>query len=103
MGWSILDADFTPNLVRIARRFTGVFYPKANRLDSADSNKPNAEYSAVDATGKFLGTLTIKGNEWGAYNSREPGAARDGRMLIQRDGGSESAGAAVSNESGTPK
>jgi hypothetical protein len=22
MGWSILDADFTPNLVRIARRFT---------------------------------------------------------------------------------
>jgi hypothetical protein len=23
MGWSILDADFTPNLVRIARRFTG--------------------------------------------------------------------------------
>jgi hypothetical protein len=22
MGWSILDAGFTPNLVRIARRFT---------------------------------------------------------------------------------
>jgi NAD kinase len=24
MGWSILDADFTPNLVRIARRFTPI-------------------------------------------------------------------------------
>jgi len=24
MGWSILDAGFTPNLVRIARRFTFV-------------------------------------------------------------------------------
>jgi hypothetical protein len=28
MGWSILDADFTPNLVRIARRFT---FPNSGR------------------------------------------------------------------------
>ncbi len=29
MGWSILDADFTPNLVRIARRFTIIGASKA--------------------------------------------------------------------------
>jgi len=33
MGWSILDADSTPNLVRIARRFTKPF---------ATNPKPNA-------------------------------------------------------------
>jgi hypothetical protein len=32
MGWSILDADFTPNLVRIARRFTEeIFYPAVRK------------------------------------------------------------------------
>jgi hypothetical protein len=54
MGWSILDAGFTPNLVRIARRFT---VPVA-----VTNNSGNGVYVGDLTSATFKGASTVTGN-----------------------------------------
>ena len=61
-----------------------VFYPNTKNLQAVEGNPPCIAFY-YDASGKNLGNFSIAGNEWGAYNSREPRFARNGGVAIQKD------------------
>ena len=48
MGWSILDAGFTPNLIRIARRFTNLGFIREALLDGELCKEGILNRTAVD-------------------------------------------------------
>jgi len=62
----------------------GIFFPSGKRIESGNGEKPPiAHYSALDTEGKFLGDFSISGEEWGAYNTREPRFARNGSVSLE--------------------